>query len=141
AELEGVEGILRARASALTRNVLVEFDNGRLDEHGVLARVRSLTGKKKRDTPRQSTLGDAQTSTRRARVAVRGLDRDPNLARRLVVRLRRRPEILRVSPSPLTGRVLVELVGGTDTMQEILEEIADLELPGTDAREKPAHPL
>jgi hypothetical protein len=53
-------------------------------------------------------------------VAVRGLDRDPELARRLVDRLSRRPEVRRVSPSPLTGRVLIELAERATTIQELL---------------------
>ena len=152
-----VDGVRRAHASALTRNVLVEFDQERLDERGVLARLRSLSRRRKprsrspqttqRATAITSVEADSpdsalQTSVRRrARVAVRGLDRDPSLSSRLVKRLSRRPEVLRVSPSPLTGRVLIELTGSTERLQEILDEIADVELPATDDEEIPAHPL
>lgn len=158
-----VDGIRRARASALTGNVLVEFDQERLDERRVLTRLRSVvraarrhsgtrhSGERKpsRAPPTstsaaKSTADDGTTNPtprRRARVAVRGLDRDPDLARRVVERLSRRPGVFRVSPSPLTGRVLVELAAGAQTMQQILDDIADLELPGEDGGEVPPHPL
>jgi cation-transporting P-type ATPase I len=46
-----------------------------------------------------------------------------------------------VSPSPLTSRVLVELAEETESIQGILDDIADLELPGAEEEEIPAHPL
>lgn len=76
-------------------------------------------------------------STRRARVAVRGLDRDPDLARAVVERLAPRPEISRVSASPLTGRVLVELAYGS--LEEIAAELGELEVD--DGEDVPRHPL
>jgi calcium-translocating P-type ATPase len=85
---------------------------------------------------------ETHASTRRARVAVHGLDRDPDLGRQLVDRLGRRPGVLRVSPSPLTGRVLVELAEGAGTIEEIVDVIAELEVPVRDSgRDVPAHPL
>ena len=152
-----VEGVRRVRASDLTRNVLVDFDRERLNELGVLDRLRSVApARRPRSRPATQPASGVPGPTsddgapgreenphvrRRARVAVRGLDRDPGLARRLVERLSRRPEVVRVSPSPLTGRVLVELKGSAETLQKILDEIADLELPAQDDEEVPAHPL
>lgn len=75
--------------------------------------------------------------TRRARIAVRGLDRDPDLARVVVERLEPRPEVSRVSASPLTGRVLVEL--GYGSLEEIAAELAELEVD--DDGDVPRHPL
>ena len=156
-----VDGVRRARANALTSNVLVVFDQERLDERRVLARLKSVVratarraGERRARRPaggnstppaNDVVVGHEATTNPaprwRARVAVRGLDRDPELARRLVERLSRRPGVLRVSPSPLTGRVLVELTGGARGIQQILDDIADLELPAADDEELPAHPL
>ncbi|HEY3947283.1 MAG TPA: HAD-IC family P-type ATPase [Solirubrobacteraceae bacterium] len=156
-----VDGVRRARANALTSNVLVVFDQERLDERRVLARLKSVvraTARRSGERRARRPAGGNSTRAandvvvgheaatnpaprRRARVAVRGLDRDPELARRLVERLSRRPGVLRVSPSPLTGRVLVELTGGARAIQQILDDIADLELPAADDEELPAHPL
>ena len=47
----------------------------------------------------------------------------------------------RVSASPLTGRVLVELEEGTETIQGIVEAVSDLELRSNAGEEIPAHPL
>ena len=48
----------------------------------------------------------------------------------------------RVSPNPLTGRVLIEFEDGIEISQGILDEIADLEPPGAEHdQEIPAHPL
>lgn len=173
ARLERIDGVRQARASELTRNVLVEYDRARLDIGEVLARLRRMAGDGKvrahvraarsgaqrrvveekvsaQANGRASTSAKAkggerasaaQGRIRRARIAVRGLDRDPDLARRLVERLRRRREVLRVSPSPLTGRVLIELAQSTGSIQEILEEISDLEVPADGEHEIPAHPL
>jgi calcium-translocating P-type ATPase len=148
--VQRVRGVLRARANPRTGNVLVEFDSARLDAETIMERLeRVVAGSTSAlgDTshpspPRHASIVETHSSARRARVAVRGLDRDPDLARRLVDRLSRRPEVRRVSPSPLTGRVLVELAEGTESLQEILDDIADLEPPGADGdQEIPGHPL
>jgi cation transport ATPase len=156
-----MRGVRRVRASRHTQNVLVEFDPARLDAETILRRLeagvarfaktrangplaspaKARSGSSRARSPGARVL-ETHASARRARVAVRGLERDPELARRLVDRLSRRPEVRRVSPSPLTGRVLIELAEGTTTLQDILDEIADLELPGAeDSQEIPAHPL
>ena len=185
AELERIDGIRRARASVLTRNVVVEYDPSRLEGGKLLARLGRLLGGGKasgRAGPptdggqatrsgeeRQATASAASApaaapaasaperppapvklrgrilaadgSIRRARIAVRGLDQDPGLAALLIERLSRRPEIVRVSPSPLTGRVLIELAKGTQSLQAILDEVGDLERPVDGGNEIPAHPL
>lgn len=76
-------------------------------------------------------------ANRRARIAVRGLDRNPDLARAVVERLEPRPEVTRVSASPLTGRVLVELAYGS--LEEIAAELGELEVD--DDGDVPRHPL
>jgi cation-transporting ATPase I len=153
-QLEQLEGVLRVRASALTGNVLVEFDSGRVGEAELLLRLQGIEARAESDPgQRGETTSDPGRRarhpwrkapgppTRRARIAVRGLDRDPDLARRLIERLGRKPGVTRVSPSPLTGRVLVEAVAGEHLLQEVLDEIADLELPADGEQEIPAHPL
>ncbi len=153
-ELQELQGVLRVRASGLTANVVVEFDRSQLGEAELLVRLHGIEARAESGPIPADTASDAGNGaeghprreapfhpTRRARVAVRGLDRDPDLARRLVERLGRKPGITRVSPNPLTGRVLVEAVAGERLMQEVLDEIADLELPADGRQEIPAHPL
>ncbi|MCW3047790.1 MAG: family hydrolase [Solirubrobacterales bacterium] len=143
-------GIRRARASRHTRNVLVEYDRDRLDEAAVVRRLvravretRAATGRapEARVEPPTGRILVTHASPRRARIAVHGLDRDPDIARRLVERIGARPGVRRVVPSPLTGRVLVEFEKNVGDLQAILDDIADIEPPARDEDQRPAHPL
>ncbi|MGZ6641798.1 MAG: HAD-IC family P-type ATPase [Solirubrobacteraceae bacterium] len=149
-QLAAVGGVRRARASHRTRTVVVEFDPARLDAARIVELLRRLTRAPRRTAPRapphprrpRSGVLVTHASARRARVAVRGLDRDPHLGARLVERLERRPEVHRVVASPLTGRVLVELAEATEDLTGILDDIGDLEPPPEPGEhEPPAHPL
>ncbi|HEY6760696.1 MAG TPA: HAD-IC family P-type ATPase [Baekduia sp.] len=146
--LGAVAGVRRVRASARTRNVLVEFDPARLNAQRVVAQLRRLTpdaaGGERRRGRRQGSTGVLVThsSSRRARIAVRGLERDAELSARLVGCLERLPSVERAVASPLTGRVLVELGEGAGDLTEVLDEIAELEpAPEPHELEPPAHPL
>src|SRR5579884_2915841 len=56
----------------------------------------------------------------RARIAVRGIDRDPQLARRVVETLERRPDVRRAVASATTGRVLVEFSQRVASLQDVV---------------------
>jgi cation-transporting P-type ATPase I len=77
----------------------------------------------------------------RARIAVRGIDRDPQLARRVVKILERRPEVRRAVASATTGRVLVEFSGRVTSIQDLLSDVSSVELPPQPGEDRPAHPL
>ncbi len=77
----------------------------------------------------------------RARIAVRGLDRDPQLSRRVVEALERRPEVKRVVVSAATGRVLVEFSSRVTDLQDLLAQVSRLELPDLPGDDRPGHPL
>jgi len=77
----------------------------------------------------------------RARIAVRGLDRDPQLSRRVVEVLERRPDVKRAVASAATGRVLVEFSSRVTDLQDLLAQVSSLELPDLPGEERPAHPL
>ena len=77
----------------------------------------------------------------RARIAVRGIDRDPALARRVVASLERRPEVRRAVASATTGRVLVEFSERVTSIQDLVAEISKVELPDAPDEDRPAHPL
>jgi len=76
----------------------------------------------------------------RARIAVRGLDRDPDLARRVVARLERRPGV-HARANPLTGRVLVESDAHQEDIRDLLADVEGVELPGLPGEDNPTHPL
>ncbi len=89
--------------------------------------------------PDRGALDRQRRQPRRARIAVRGMDRNPELARRVVQRLEAHPHVTRASASPLTGRVLVEVSEALADFDELVEEATGLEVP--DAEPLPAHPL
>jgi len=88
--------------------------------------------------PRAITTGRGRD--KRARITVRGLDRDPDLARRVVERLQRRPGV-RARASSLTGRVLVEFNAHQEDIRALLSDVADIELPDMPGEDRPSHPL
>ncbi len=177
--LLAVDGVSDARARAQTRNVLVSFDPGTVDEQAILAAilVADVPGPGRREPTRRSqdappkgeaeggrvasgeaadphrraagTIGLAPQHAlhgvgrvgRRARIAVRGLDCDPDLSRRVVERLGRLPGVSRVSASQLTGRVLVEYSEPITSLEDLLSQVAGLELPEVPGEDIPSHPL
>ena len=152
AEVAGVETV---RARSATGNVLVHFDREATDQRTILdalatAAARAPVEHDPRRPPaqsedrkgrRRSSLNDNGPHGSRARIAVRGLDREPELARRLVDRLGRMRGVRRVSSSPLTGRVLIEFSEHELEFEELLAEIEKLELPELPGEDTPRHPL
>ncbi|CAN5630300.1 hypothetical protein BH20ACT11_BH20ACT11_03980 [soil metagenome] len=143
-----VHGVLGAEANPLTRNVLIRFDPAAADEQTVVAAVRELEAEvvdaaledEPEPPPAQRERRGGAGTTGRARIAVRGLDRDPRLTRLVVERLERWPTV-RASASQLTGRVLVEFDESTVRLEDLTSEVADLEAPGLQHEGRPNHPL
>src|SRR4051794_7220611 len=80
--LRSIQGVRRVTANPLTGSVLVQFDPGSTEQETILAEARML------DLPRgqMTTVPDVRARpvqlerrgpTKRARIAVRGLDRSP----------------------------------------------------------------
>jgi len=133
-----------ARANPLTSNVLVQFDPAATDHHMILSRLQSLVSDvmSAKDEPAPPPALHERTGTRaRARIAVRGLDRDPSLAGEIVKRLSGLPGVTRVGASPLTGRVLVEYELHSTEIDDLLAHVASVELPDLPDEDRPAHPL
>jgi cation-transporting P-type ATPase I len=158
AAIARVPGVSDASANSRTRNVLARYDQRELDEPELLATVARAVRGLERDrntrsaTPAPGVKDDPRTEGRRtrranplrrpstrARIAVRGMDRDPELARRVVESLESHPHVDRAVASVLTARVLVEFSEELSSFDELIELIAELEPP--DAAPLPAHPL
>jgi cation-transporting ATPase I len=142
--LPGVESV---RASSTSGNVLVCFDATRLERDRVLAALahseppvedRAEDGQSPR--PSATVRPDAGPHGR-ARITVSGLDRDPQLARRVEECLEARPEVERATASPLTGRVLVEFSRRVTDLDDVLNEVAKLQLAPRPGEDRPEHPL
>jgi hypothetical protein len=71
---------------------------------------------------------------------VRGIDRDPALARRVVERLNHYPSV-HASASALTGRVLIEYDEHRQELDPLIAEIVAMELADVPDEDRPAHPL
>jgi cation-transporting ATPase I len=143
AKLRQVKGVHSAQANPLTGNVLICFDSAVTDAQTILAAVRALepnTAEVQDERAPPLVQHERQGQTSRARIAVRGLDRDPDLARRVVERLERHSGV-RVSASPVTGRVLVEFVHGEVILEDLIADVAELELPELPGENRPTHPL
>ncbi len=138
-QLRGALGVRRVQANAFTANVLIQYDVDRTGLDALLSAANALTLPRRTGTNppeppslpplRQERLGDRQ----RARIAVRGLDRNLVLAREVEQRLERYRTV-RARASPLSGRVLVEWSSDEVSLEEILDDLdplQDLPLPGT----------
>lgn len=157
-QLARLSGVTRAHASASTRNVLIHFDARATDERSLLEalgrRPRAHAGGSLQPAPTRQpaqpapphaaqlhTVREVGRFGRRVRLPVRGLDRDPRIARRAIARLTRVPGVSRVSASQLTSRVLVEFSEREVAIEDILAQLAGLDLPGLPGEAAPSHPL
>lgn len=150
ARLRRIRGVREARANPLTGNVLIRFDPTVTDEETILASAERLEpelGDLPEDEPapppvqHERRAHDQRGPIGRARIAVRGLDHDPNLARHVVERIEARPGVVRASASPLTGRVLVEFAEHEVALEDLVAEVSSLELPVSSDEDRPTHPL
>jgi cation-transporting ATPase I len=156
--------VRRAHANPTTQNVLIEYDEARLDRDSLLAgaaQVSAAPGSSQGPAEPASAEAERLVSVHevaellgsdrvlreragivsRARVAVRGLDRDGDLARRLVGSLHKRPGVSRVSVSHLTGRVLIEFDEHQIDVEDLIAQVAGMELPDLPEEDCPVHPL
>lgn len=138
-----VQGVQKVQANSLTGNVLIQFDPQVTNEQALIERAKTLepgTHEQPEDKPIPPATHSRHGHTIRARIAVRGMDRDPRVARRVVEHLQRRRGV-RALASPLTGRVLVEFTEYEADLDDILSDVADVELPDLPGEDRPANPL
>lgn len=128
----------------MTGNVLIGFDPHQTRETTLLHALESTqqaTAELPKDGPPPPVVSERQEGSMcRARIAVRGLDRDPRVARRVVQRLRKLFPV-RVQASMLTGRILVEYDENQVDLHDLLSRVAEVELPDLPGEDRPAHPL
>lgn len=143
--LRRLQGVMSAQANSLTANVLIRFDPAILDAGSILAALRSLlsdvTGLERDESPPPHAVHEREGHLGRARITVRGLDRHPEFARFIVEHLGSRPGVKRVTASALTGRVLIEFSHHDTMLEDLLSEIAHVELPDVAGEDRPEHPL
>lgn len=139
-----VWGVQRVQANPITSNILVQFDWTITNEQAIIDLVRTIEFETvhppEKEPPRPHVLREQADGTIRTRITVRGLDRDPHVAQRVIAHLERRPSI-QATVNQLTGRILIECKEHEEDLEELLSEIADLELPALPGEDHPAHPL
>src|SRR5829696_7924774 len=144
--LRSLPGVECVRASATTGNVLVWFDADRLERDRILEALAEPHAPPAGESEapaseRFAVLRPRAGPNGRARIPVSGIDRDPQLAREVEQCLEARPEVKRAEASPITGRVLVEFSRRVTDLDDLLNEVAKLELPPRPGEDRPRHPL
>src|SRR5437899_7936767 len=143
--LREIPGVWRVDANSLTHNVLIIFDAEAVKRAALLTALREAQQEAEtaaeEDQPPPPVVEEQQDGPiHRARIAVRGLDRDPKVARRVLQRLQKYRGV-RAWASMLTGRVLVEYSEYEAPLKELLAEVTRVELPPLPGEDRPAHPL
>ena len=116
-QLRSLPGINKVEANQLTRNVLVQFDPSITDQEAILNHLANM-GAPPADAQHQvweipPVQLERRGESNRVRIPVPGLDRNPEIARKLEQRLETLPGV-RAHASPLTVRSYV----GTERVQQ-----------------------
>jgi magnesium-transporting ATPase (P-type) len=138
--LRACPGVRDVEANPWTGNVLVVFDSVVTNAELLLAAFENLplTPAPPHDQPARTKR--KKVKEKQARIPVRGLDRDPGLARRVVQHLQGSHGI-RALARPLTGHILVQYDENRVFLEELIASLAQLELPGLPGEDIPLHPL
>src|SRR5579872_5716596 len=109
------------------------------------ARVPTITSTRQHhEAPHLShaaVIRNSRDGTTRARIAVPGIDRDPQLAHRVARHVAALPGVKRAVASPLTGRLLVEYAHHETDIDDLVAQLTQLDLPDLPDEDTPAHPL
>jgi cation-transporting ATPase I len=149
-QLRRLTGVRKAQVNPVTSNALVYFDSQITDVPAILDGVRSIDVRTGNGRPAASEpVGGRPVALRhrvrhrvsRARISVRGMDRDPLLAGHVVSHLQRQPGVVRVIASTLTSRVLVEFSEDRTDVGDLISSVVGIELPAIPDEDRPSHPL
>jgi calcium-translocating P-type ATPase len=139
-----IKGVEHVQATSATGNILISFDTAKTDEHKLLTALQQLDIAAIQTQANPSpppTATERHGHTVRARIAVRGLERDPQVAERVTAHLKSRPGVRTVKANALTGRVLVEFDEHEADLDDLIAQVADLELPDLPGEDRPVFPL
>ena len=148
-EIKRSPGVLGVQASSVTRNVLIRYDRTRTDEGQLTRSLETmplrLSHRPAADlssaikTQPSRAIVESRGKERRARIAVRGLDRSSRLTGQVLSLMRDRG--VKAWAKPLTGHLLVEYDHYEILLHEIIALVAHLELPELPGEDDPTHPL
>jgi magnesium-transporting ATPase (P-type) len=134
--------VSRVEANPFTGNVFIAFDPTVTNQHTLLAALQALrlNGAEASAVPPPVAAKRNQGGEGRARIPVRGLDRQPGLGRRLIQHLNKKHGV-RALVRRVTGHLLVEYDHHRVLLEDVIAEVVALELPGLPGEDRPAHPL
>ncbi|HKT36744.1 MAG TPA: haloacid dehalogenase, partial [Ktedonobacterales bacterium] len=142
--LRTLDGVTRVETNGLTKNALLLFDPERTSESALLAQLDNLQREfsgyhgRESDAPPASLRRHGRVV--RAHISVRGMDRDPQVAQRVVEKLQRTPGV-RARAHPITGRVLVEFSEEMSELDDLIAQVAEIELPDLPGEDRLSDPL
>lgn len=149
-QVRQLPGVRRVEANPATANLLIGFDPQETNADTLLALLSAMEPVANKKLPPSSPPEEWSSPPvvrergvgylRKARIAVRGLDRNPRIAGKVVSRLRQLFGV-RARANLLTGRVLVEYDDRRVELRELLAHVAAVELPDLPGEDRPAHPL
>ncbi len=148
-QLRQIPGIGKVQANPLTSNVLIHFDKNCITEAQIIQSVRhtevnavdeTVFPPLEEELVHPPVLKERAGKKVRARIAVRGLDRDPRIASTVLGRLKAY-EGVHASANLLTGRVLVEFREHEVDLDDLIAEIENVEMPELPGEDRPSHPL
>lgn len=142
--LRDIHGVTQAQANPATKNALITYDPQRISQSALLARIESLQATFARLQPGAPAKPHASVhhheGATRARITVRGINRDPQVAQRVVEQLQSHAGV-HARASALTGRVLIEFSAGVANLDDLIQEVANVELPEEPGEDRPRDPL
>jgi cation-transporting ATPase I len=139
-----MRGVEHVQATPTTGNILISFDPGKTNEPALLESLQRLdlaTIQAQARVNLPHAIKEKRGRLVRARIAVRGLERDPQVAVRVIAQLKSRAGVQTVTASALTGRVLVEFDEHEADLDDLVAQVVDLELPELPGEDRPLFPL
>lgn len=157
-------GIIKAEANSITRNVLIVYNPAATTEEKLLTFLNDFQPENgtfsgndpvsagepgpASEAPRVSrsktssipVLHTGKHNRWSTRIAVRGLDRDPQLGKRLVQKLQKDHGI-QARTNPLTGWLMVDFDKDRTKFEDVLAVVTHMELPELPEEDRPEHPL
>ncbi|GHO70988.1 hypothetical protein KSC_098800 [Ktedonobacter sp. SOSP1-52] len=140
-------GIQKVQANEFTHNVLIGYDSQKTDQQAILTTLETLdpssleTKQEQKTTHTLSPIHQEKNANLvRASIPVRGLERDPTVAQRVVMALEKRQNVhahIRWS----TGHVLVEFTEHEQELDDLVSMVAGVDLPDLPGEDQPTHPL
>jgi cation-transporting ATPase I len=148
AAIRHLPGVHKAEPNPVTGNVLIFFDPQQTGCEQLQAGLQTLhldaDAPAEPEHPHRQAHGtvihEGSGRRRRARIPVRGLGRDPNLAGRVLKHLESAPGV-HAQANPLTGSVVIDYDERLIHLEEVIAELADLSLPAKPGEDNPHHPL